>query len=224
MSVDLSAVDFTPYGPDRFAEHLPFGRSGYLFTVLGSFPDDTPRHTNVTDWEMAVYRTGASGKQRWEVRDINGRRRVWGEDGTRRGAVGLAFAEIARKRRARAADIRDRRVNLLGLQPDPPYIVEVTAAVHLVLTPQGIGRLTRIQPDSEPGQAASWRVADVLTGEERTVDAYGRLDLPEVRTGVLHAECGCDPDGDVARFENAEDATAHAQEHLTAYWDCPRTA
>ena len=74
MIDDTDRIEFAPYGPDRFPEHTPFARRGYLFTIPGSFPADTPAHTNVTNWEMAVYR--AHGE--WEVREVNGLRRVWG--------------------------------------------------------------------------------------------------------------------------------------------------
>ncbi|WP_158678686.1 hypothetical protein [Streptomyces sulphureus] len=114
MGFDLSTVRFTRYGPDRFPAWTPFATRGYLFTVPGDYPVGLPDFLHVTNSEMAVYRTRASGTQMWEVRDANGNRRVWGEDTTRRGAVGLALAEIARKRRENADEIRDRRVNLLG--------------------------------------------------------------------------------------------------------------
>ncbi|MFE7330805.1 hypothetical protein ACFU8W_38870 [Streptomyces sp. NPDC057565] len=48
---------------------------------------------------------------------MNGHRKVWAEADTRREAVGLALNEIARVRRARAAETAERRVNILGLTP-----------------------------------------------------------------------------------------------------------
>ncbi|WP_326814013.1 hypothetical protein [Streptomyces sp. NBC_01763] len=117
MSVTTDQIQLDAYGPERFAEHQPFGRVGYLFTVPGDFPADVPPSLNVTDWEMAVYRTRASAAECWEVRDVNGHRKVWAEADTRREAVGLAFNEIARIRRERVAETAERRVNILGLAP-----------------------------------------------------------------------------------------------------------
>ncbi|MFI5629199.1 hypothetical protein ACIA8E_07425 [Streptomyces sp. NPDC051664] len=117
MSVTTDQIQLDAYGPDRFAEHQPFGRVGYLFTVPGDFPADVPASLDVTDWEMAVYRTRASAAECWEVRDVYGHRKVWAEAETRREAVGLAFNEIARVRRERAAETAERRVNILGLAP-----------------------------------------------------------------------------------------------------------
>ncbi|MFF0395183.1 hypothetical protein ACFYSJ_05255 [Streptomyces sp. NPDC005248] len=121
MNVTPDQIQLDAYGPERFAEHQPFGRLGYLFTVPGDFPAEVPASLEVTDWEMAVYRTRASAAECWEVRDVNGHRKVWAEAETRREAVGLAFNEIARVRRERAAEIAERRVNILGL---PPVAVE----------------------------------------------------------------------------------------------------
>ncbi|MFF1967092.1 hypothetical protein ACFVW5_26390 [Streptomyces sp. NPDC058232] len=121
MSDTIDQIQLDAYGPDQFAEHQPFGRVGYLFTVPGDFPADVPPSLDVTDWEMAVYRTRASAAECWEVRDVYGHRKVWAEADTRREAVGLAFNEIARVRRERAAEIAERRVNILGL---PPVAVE----------------------------------------------------------------------------------------------------
>ncbi|MGC5004806.1 hypothetical protein [Streptomyces sp. DT203] len=117
MSVTTDQIQLDAYGPDRFAEHQPFGRVGYLFTVPGDFPADVPPSLDVTDWEMAVYRTRASAAECWEVRDVNGHRKVWAEAATRREAVGLAFNEIARVRRERATETAERRLNVLGLAP-----------------------------------------------------------------------------------------------------------
>ncbi|MGW3736648.1 hypothetical protein [Streptomyces sp. NPDC005148] len=117
MSAITDQIQLDAYGPERFAGHLPFGRVGYLFTVPGGFPADIPTSLNVTEREMAVYRTRASSAACWEVRDVNGERKVWAEAETRRAAVGLAFHEIARVRRERAAEVAERRVNILGLPP-----------------------------------------------------------------------------------------------------------
>ncbi|MFF6801110.1 hypothetical protein [Streptomyces sp. NPDC012616] len=99
-------VEFTSYGPDRFAPHLPFARRGYLFTVPSSWPDGIAAHTNSTSGEMAVYR--ARGE--WEVRDIADSRRVWGSGPSRRVATGLALQEIARRRRIQAAETAEQPV------------------------------------------------------------------------------------------------------------------
>lgn len=125
MSVTTDQIQLDAYGPQRFAEHQPFGPNGYLFTVPGDYPTDIPTSLHVTNSEMAVYRTRASGAECWEVRDVNGERRVWAEAETRREAVGLALNEIARVRRERAAEIAERRVNILGL---PPVAVETDTA------------------------------------------------------------------------------------------------
>ncbi|MCL6737487.1 hypothetical protein [Streptomyces neyagawaensis] len=123
-------VHLTIYSPGRFPAHLPFAEHGYLFTVPGSYPDDTPAHTNVTDKEMAVSRTNDDGDE-WEARDTNDERRVWGTGKSRREAIGLAFLEIARRHRIDAAAIAEKR-KLAGLEPVPPYSVEITSSVTLV--------------------------------------------------------------------------------------------
>ncbi|MEU6928967.1 hypothetical protein AB0A05_07365 [Streptomyces sp. NPDC046374] len=214
MSHNPQDVQFSTYGPERFAEHLPFARRGYLFTVPGGFPEDTPAHTNVTDWEMATYR--ARGE--WEVRDINGERRVWGTGPSRRTAVGLAFQEIARKRRQRAKDIAEKRVTVLGLEPVPPYAVEVTGAVTLVLAPQAIGVLRLIQP-GDYGQNAEYRVVDVDGGDPYDIRADNSVTLRTTQVGVFHDRCGHDPE-DAARFENETDAVAYALQSMAMCWPC----
>ncbi|MFE0763714.1 hypothetical protein [Streptomyces smyrnaeus] len=219
MGFDLSTVRFTPYGPDRFPAWTPFATRGYLFTVPGDYPADLPAFFHVTNWEMVVYRTRASGARMWEVRDRNGNRRVWGEDTTRRGAVGLALAEIARKRREDADEIRDRRVNLLGLEPEPPYRVETTGSTGLILSPAGVGRLTRIEP-GDVGQAATYRYTDLATGQERTAAADGPVTLHDVSAGLLHTRCACPAPGLVGFHENREDAAAYLNEHYDAWWHC----
>ncbi|GGZ23445.1 hypothetical protein GCM10010387_15770 [Streptomyces inusitatus] len=213
MTHELPFVQFRPYGPDRFAAHLPFGRVGHLFTVPGSFPADTPAHTNVTDWEMATYRSYGE----WEVRDVNGNRRVWGTGPTRRAAVGLALLEIARKRRERAADIAEKRVKVLGLEPVPPFAVEVTGAVTLVLSPQAIGILRQIQP-SETGPAR-YAVNDVDGGEPYDIRADDSVTLRTTQVGVFHDRCGHDPE-DAYRFENQIDAEVYARHALSMCWPC----
>lgn len=217
MSATTDQVQFTAYGPERFAEHMPFARRGYLFTVPGSFPEDTPSHTNVTDWEMAVYRSHGD----WEVRDVNGDRRVWGVGPTRREAVGFAFQGIARKRRYRAADIADRRVNALGLEAVPPYAVEVTDGVTLVLTPQAIGHLVRIEA-TDFGHPANYHVTDPDGGDAYVIQAGENVELRTLEVGVLHIRCGHDPDM-VHRFENETDALDHVREELAVWAVCPQS-
>lgn len=219
MGYDLPAVRFKAYGPDRFAEHLPFGSSGYLFTVPGDFPSDLPDFFHITDWEMAVYRTRESGAPMWEVRDVNGNRRVWGEDSTRRGAVGLAFAELARKRREKADEIRNRRVNVLGLEPIPPFRVENVGSVCLVLSPAGVGSLRRIEPNGV-GVAATYRYVDLATGKGRTVAADGPVKLHDVGAGLLHDRCTCLAPGLAAHYEHRDDAVADLAENYDAWWPC----
>ncbi|MEU8870458.1 hypothetical protein AB0D24_04695 [Streptomyces javensis] len=218
MGDSPDSPEFTAYGPDRFAEHLPFGRIGYLFTVPGDFPAEVPDFCRVTDWEMAVYRTRASGVQMWEVRDVNVHRRVWGEARRRCDAVGMALLEIARKRREDAAEIRERRVSVLGLEPEPPYRVETSGAVDLVLSPGGVGRLIRIEPNG--GKAATYRYTDLATGRERTVVADGRVTLLTVAAGLLHARCACPAPDLVGFHETREDAAAYLTEEYDAWWPC----
>ncbi|MFD8774498.1 hypothetical protein [Streptomyces sp. NPDC059916] len=183
----------TAYGPDRFAEHLPFGRTGYLFTVPGNFPAELPQFCRDGDCEMAVYSTRASGAQMWEVRDVGGRRRVWGEAHTRRDAVGMALLEITRKRRESAEEIRERRVNVLGLEPEPPYRIEKNSGADLVLNP-ATGR-------------ASLVAADPVSLRTRVV-------------GLLHDRCAC-PASDLVGFrENRKDAAAYLTEECDAWWAC----
>ncbi|MFJ5037961.1 hypothetical protein [Streptomyces parvulus] len=207
----MDDVQFTPYDHTRFAPHLPFGRCGYLFTVPRSFPEDVPAHT---DMEMAVYR--ALGD--WEVRDVNGIRRVWGTGPSRRKAVGLAFLEIARKRRAEAADVAAKR-EAAGLEPAHPVRVEVTGSVTLVYAPQAIGVLRWIGPVHE--QPTRYYVHDIDGGAPYEIRAEGTVTLRTTTTGVLHNRCGCTPE-DAARFEDETAALAHAQEALTVCHPCPK--
>ncbi|THA54249.1 hypothetical protein [Streptomyces sp. A1136] len=214
MSVNPDQIQFTAYGPDRFAEHLPFARRGYLFTVPGSFPEDTPAHTNVTDWEMAVYRKHGE----WEARDVNGDRKVWGVGPTRRDAAGLAFHGIARKRRYRAADIANAR-HLCGLETVPPYAVEVTDSVTLVLTPQAIAHLVRIEA-TDFGHPANYHVTNPDGSGAYVIEAGENVELRTLEVGVLHIRCGHDPEW-AHRFENETDALDHVREELAVWAVCP---
>ncbi|WP_329361194.1 hypothetical protein [Streptomyces sp. NBC_01483] len=216
MNESTPEARFTPYGPDHFAEHLPFGRHGYLFAVPGSFSEDTPAHTNVTDWLMAVYRI----EDGWEVRDVNGNRQAWGTGGNRRTAVGLAFLEIARLRRLQATEIARRRVQVLGLEAVPPYAVEVISSVTLVLAPNTIGILDRTELTGDG--PACYHVRDINGGkpyEIRESGTDGKVTLRTTTIGVLHARCGCDPE-DVARFESEPQALIYAREALTVCRPC----
>ncbi|MFF4756817.1 hypothetical protein ACWD5R_44080 [Streptomyces sp. NPDC002514] len=215
MTVSTDQIQYTAYGPDRFPSHLPFAQRGYFFTVPGDFPEDTPSHTNVTDWEMVVYRKHGE----WEARDVNGERRVWGVGPSRRVAAGLAFQAIARKRRYRAADIANARA-LNGLEEVPPYQVEVTSGVTLVLAPQAVAILVRIEPAEEG--PASYRVNDVDGGGQYLIRADANVTLHSLQTGVLHIRCGCDPDAD-GRFENEPDALEYVREQLSAWEVCPKS-
>ncbi|MEV5930944.1 hypothetical protein ACPCSG_23640 [Streptomyces cellulosae] len=207
-------VHLTVYGPGRFPAHLPFGRNGYLFTVPGWFPEDTPEHTKVTDWEMAVYRSLGE----WEVRDVNGIRRVWGTGPSRRKAIGLAFQEIARRRRAEAADVAAKR-KAAGLEPAPPVHVETTASVTLVCAPQAIAVLRWIGPVHE--QPTRYYVHDTDGGDPYEIRADDSVTLRTTTVGVLHNRCGCTPEG-AARFEEDTAALAHAREALTVCHPCPK--
>lgn len=215
MSVTADQIQFRPYSPDRFLSHLPFGERGYLFTVPGAFPEDTPAHTNMTDRDMAVYRV----RDEWEVRDVNGKRRVWGTGPTRRIAVGLALLEIARIRRLRAADITDRRVNVLGLEAVPPYSVEVTDWATLVFTPQGIGHLKAIR-FANGSQPARYHVTGFNGGRTRVIPNEGQVEMRDLIAGMLHIRCGCEPDGDY--FENEAEAQGRIRQ-LGSWRLCPKS-
>lgn len=210
-------AQFTAYGPNRFPAHLPFAPTGYLFTVPGSFPTDTPSYTDVTNSEMAVYRTKGS----WEVRDVNGNRKVWGTGPTRAKAVDTAHAALYRIRHDRAARIADQRVSL-GLEPVPPYMVETNHGLDLVLNPAGIGILRRIHDVKvdETRSAAHYLATDLRTGQDVDLPAAGPVQLHPVTVGVLHVRCGHSPHV-VAYFENEEDATTYADDVLTRWWPCP---
>lgn len=218
MSYNTHNIRYTRYSEDRFFRYLPFGPTGYLFIVPGSFPADTPAYTNVTDWEMAVYRSDDG----WEVRDVNGNRDVWGTGSTRAKAVDMAFAELYRIRLDRAAHIADQRVNALGLEPVPPYAVETSYSVTLVLDPATVGRLHSIEPFEfdPPGTTAYYYATDLRTGENLDVPTDAPERLHTVSVGVIHARCCHDPD-DAARFENQQDAAEYARSSLTAWWACP---
>ncbi|WTW95417.1 hypothetical protein OG216_19440 [Streptomycetaceae bacterium NBC_01309] len=218
MRTTRDQVQFIPYGPDRFPRHASlFSDRGYLFTVPGDYPEDTPAHTNVTSQEMAVYRIGRD----WEVRDVNGLRKVWGTGTTRREAVGLALAEIARRRRRRAADIAEKRVKDCGLEVVPPFAVEVTEAVTLVLAPEVIAHLIRIEP-AEGERPALYHVCNPVTVATYTIEAGDNVALRPLTTGVLHVRCGCDP-AEAARFEHESYALAYIRETLSVWTLCPRT-
>ncbi|MFI0827263.1 hypothetical protein ACH4Q7_22720 [Streptomyces roseolus] len=211
MSHEIPNVHFDQYGPERFNEHTPFARRGYLFTVPGDFPADIPVHTRVgANLRMAVYR--AHGE--WEVRDVDGHRRVWATGPSRRVATGLALLEIARKRRIRAAEIADKR-KAIGLEEKPPFTVEVTGEAMIACHAGGIAIVDRLLPSgNEPSR---YVVRDVEGGDP--FELRGGAVISETSVGVLHARCGCDVDGD--QFENQADALAHAKLALTHVWPCP---
>ncbi|MEH0579089.1 MULTISPECIES: hypothetical protein [Streptomyces] len=210
-----ATAEFTPYGPDHFAPHLPFARRGYLFTVPGSFPEDTPAHTNVTTWKMAVYRAHGG----WEARDVNGGRRVWATGASRRVTVGLAFQEIARKRRIRAAEIADKR-KALGLEAVPPYAVEVTRSITLVLNPDGIG--TRYLAEEADANPAEYLTFDLHSGDVRTVPEETAV-LSTMQVGLLHHRCSHNPDY-ATWLESEPMALVYAREALTHCWPCTAAA
>ncbi|WP_030236824.1 hypothetical protein [Streptomyces sp. NRRL S-350] len=102
--IDL-AVKLTKYGPNRpgpapIETDALYGREGYLFTVPADFPADVPPAEDATDWQVTVYRSFGG----WEVRDVDGFKKVWATGHTRRSAVRSAVAEIARIRRRNAAN------------------------------------------------------------------------------------------------------------------------
>ncbi|MFI1956976.1 hypothetical protein ACH46L_03545 [Streptomyces althioticus] len=209
-------VHLVVYRPGRFPAHEPFAEHGYLFTVPGSYPDDTPPHTNVTDWEMAVYQTGDGDD--WEVRDTHGNRRVWATASSRREAIGLAFLEIARQRRIQAAEIGRKR-EAAGLAPVPPYALEITSSVTLVIAPTAIAILARIEParDDTP---ARYHVLDVDGGAPYVIRQDDGVSLRTVTVGVLHHDCGHDLTGVTSTHETEADAQVAAQCGLHAYWPC----
>ncbi|WP_086779519.1 hypothetical protein [Streptomyces griseus] len=214
MDITAETTKFTPYGPDLFAEHMPFARRGYLFTVPGEFPEDTPAHTNVPDWEMVVYRT----RGEWEVRDVNGHRRVWGTGPSRRVAVGLALLEIARLRKIQAAEIGRRRVSVLGLEEVPPYEIEVTSEVTLVVTPDRVGHYVRLAP-GEDGGTARYLTRDPHTRALYEVEASNGVQLQTLRAGLLHIRCTCNPAAD-GRYETEGDALTAVRELLNTWTVC----
>ncbi|MFD6936289.1 hypothetical protein ACFWAP_09075 [Streptomyces goshikiensis] len=218
-----TGVTLTGYGPQTFAPHLPFASRGYFFTVPGTFPEDVHASLNVTDWKMAVYRTHSQARSDWEVRDVNGNRKVWAEATTRREAVGMAFLEVARVRRERAAEIAHNRVSILGLEPVPPYLIETTAGTTFVLTPDSVGILTHIDPPADGATTATYDVTDLDTGAPKTVPAGGTTTLHPITAGILHHRCPCQPAMILAHFENEEDATDYGLEALTVMWPCLNT-
>lgn len=209
-------VHLVVYGPGRFPAHEPFAEHGYLFTVPGSYPDDTPPHTNVTDWEMAVYQTGDGDD--WEVRDTNGNRRVWATASSRREAIGLAFLEIARLRRIQAAEIGGKR-EAAGLAPVPLYALEITSSVTLVTAPAAIAILARIEPATEDAPAR-YHVLDVDGGAPYVIPQGDGVTLRTVTVGVLHHACGHDLTDVASTHETEADAHVTAQSSLHAYWPC----
>ncbi|PWI04798.1 hypothetical protein DIZ27_43130 [Streptomyces sp. NWU339] len=209
-------VHLAVYGSDRFPKPSPFAEHGYLFTVPGNYPDDTPAHTNVTDWEMAVYRT-TDDADKWEVRDVNGNRRVWATGGSRRETIGLAFLEIARLRRIQAAEIGRKR-EAAGLEPVPPYAVEITNSVTLVIAPTTIAVLERIEP-AEGDAPARYHVHDAEGGESYVIREADEVTLRTTTIGVLHTRCDHNPEV-AARFEDEPGALIYAEYGLSTCWPC----
>lgn len=207
-------VQFVPYGRGEFPEHAPFGQTGYRFVVPGTFPYDVRSHLACMNWQMAVYRRLGE----WEVRDVNGHRKQWATGPSRRVAVGLAFAEIARTRRKRAAEIAEERVNVLGLEAAPPYQVEVTDTITLVLTPDTIGRLIPAGP-GDTVTAGEHRVEDLLNDRDPYTLTDPRMTLRTMSIGVLHDRCDCDP-LNAAQFETETDAIAYVAAAMAACWPC----
>lgn len=209
----IPEVQFTPYGPDRFPDHVPVARRGYLFTVPGAFPADIPGHTRVVNSVMAVYRHRGA----WQVRDADGHREVKGEGPTRRAAVAVALETIAAERRERAEYIRASRVDVCGLEPVPPYVVETTAHVTLLMTPELIAVLRR----TEHGEPALYHATDLATGKPVTVPADGRVRVGTRQVGILHTRC-CDPkDGYPDHFETEDDAL-ECLATMTVWWHCTK--
>ncbi|MEU7323393.1 hypothetical protein ABZ682_23000 [Streptomyces griseoviridis] len=208
-------VHLAVYGTGRFPSYLPFAENGYLFTVPGSFPEDTPSFTNVTDCEMAVYRT-KDDPDEWEVREANGQRRVWATAGTRREAIGLAFHEVARKRRIQAANVAEKR-RAAGLEPRPPYVVETTGSVTLVIAPTAIAVLDRIEP-AGGDEPAKYHVRDATGGEQYVIREADEVTLHTTNIGVLHSRCEHDAEG--ARFESEPGALIYAKHGLSRVWLC----
>ncbi|MER7477402.1 hypothetical protein ABTX60_07065 [Streptomyces sp. NPDC126510] len=213
-------VHLAIYGPDRFPKPSPFGEHGYLFTVPGSWPEDTPSHTNVPDWPMAVYRTPENGDE-WEVRDVNGNRRVWGTGGARREAIGLAFLEIARMRRIQAAEIGRKRA-ADGLEPAPPYQVEATSSTTLVLDPARPDRIGILVHIEGVGTTPTvYRVHSTDGATEWDIPARPGITLRTTQLGVLHIRCGCTPE-DTARFDDMGQAMYYGANAMTMWWPCPK--
>ncbi|WLQ69211.1 MULTISPECIES: hypothetical protein [Streptomyces] len=214
-TANADQIQFTGYNKGRFAEHLPFGRTASLFAVPGSFPEDTPAHTNVTDMEMAVYRKHGE----WEARDVNGDRNVWGVGPTRREAAGLSFHAIARKRRYRAADMANMR-HACGLETVPPYAVEVTDSVTLVLFSQAIAHLVRIEA-TDFGHPANYHVTDPRRGGAYVIPAGAGGELRTLKVGVLYIRCAHDVDVDY--FEHETEALDHVREEMAVWEVCPQS-
>ncbi|KPI33288.1 hypothetical protein OV450_1376 [Actinobacteria bacterium OV450] len=210
-----SQAPLTRYSADRFPAHLPFGSWGYLFTVPGTFPHDIHASLHVVNSQMAVYRKPEGG---WEVRDVDGDRRVWADATTRREAVGMAFLEVARVRRARAAEIAENRVSIYGLQPVPPYAVETVDELTLIITPDRIARLVRIRPAETAGEPALYDVIG-QDGEEETIEAGSEAVFHTVKAGLLHDRCECNPK-DAAHFETGAQALVYAAEAMQVCWPC----
>ncbi|MEW2568344.1 hypothetical protein [Streptomyces sp. NPDC047070] len=209
-------VRYALYDNTRFPEHLPYARCGHLFTVPGDFPEGIPPYAHVTSQEMAVYRVNGD----WEVRDVNGERRVWGTGRRRKDAVNAAFAVIARERRIRAARITDRRVQVLGLEAACPYQVEITGSITLICTPTAIAVLDRTETSGDG--PARHHVHDVNGGDPYVIRADDSVTERTTTAGVLHNRCGCAPEN-AARFESETQALVYARHALTVCHPCPKT-
>ncbi|KUN37698.1 hypothetical protein AQJ30_15550 [Streptomyces longwoodensis] len=216
MTTDLPDVHLVIYGAGRFPP--PFGLLGYLFTVPGSYPDDLPAHLHGPNQELAVY-LKPDEPDTWEARATEGERRVYATGPSRRETIGLAFLEIARRRRREAAQVAAKRA-AAGLEPAPPYAVEVTSATTLVLTGRGAAVLHQVVP-ADDDTPARYHCHDIEgSGATFVITADQPVTLQTISTGVLHARCAHGLEDADACFENEPDALAYITDTLTAFWPC----
>ncbi|MGW0792936.1 hypothetical protein ACWD04_33215, partial [Streptomyces sp. NPDC002911] len=96
----------------------------------------------------------------------------------------------------------------------PPYEIEETTAVTLVITPEVIAHL-RHEERVEPGQPKRYRVVAPHGTEEFVITDGDQV-------GVLHIRCACNPDI-ATQFETEADVLAYTRKELNAWWTCEKS-
>ncbi|MFF5668822.1 hypothetical protein ACFY8S_01580 [Streptomyces hygroscopicus] len=103
-------------------------------------------------------------------------------------------------------------------KPSTPYAVEITSSVTLVIAPGTIAVLHRIERAEDDGPDL-YHVFHIEGGDPYVIRDDDGVHLRTTTIGVLHHQCGHDPEG-AARFENEAGALIYAEYGLSACWPC----